>query len=246
VEEGRPGEGAGCFADAATGAGAALGSLLHEMMCLLGPPDVDLNDSVALLEELDALDEIATPERQKLWVRFPIEVQKRWLSHLVARTRAIREHPSSGGVRDRLKTIRGVYPDWARQYVPGHINGLQLKHLPIHGTWAKDAEDHWQALGDALGSDFAPDFGPRVTRSTPKKKKERERADAGDEPAVVESDWPLLSLMQGKAAVIVGGAPREPQYSPRLAGDIRTVTSTEEAPPFDRRTSLRTATLPPR
>jgi hypothetical protein len=44
------------------------GALLHEMMCLLGPPDVDLNDSVALLEELDALDEIATPERQKLWV----------------------------------------------------------------------------------------------------------------------------------------------------------------------------------
>ena len=61
------------------------GVLLHEMMSLLGPPDVDLNDSVALLEELDALDAIATPERQKLWVRFPIEAQKRWLSHLVAR-----------------------------------------------------------------------------------------------------------------------------------------------------------------
>jgi hypothetical protein len=186
------------------------GVLLHEMMSLVGPPDVDLNDSVALLEELDALDEIATPERQKLWVRFPIEVQKRWLSHLVARTRAIREHPSSDRVRDRLKAIRGVYPDWARQYVPGHVNGLQLKHLPIHGTWAKDAADHWEALGAALGSNFAPEFAPRVTTSTPKKKKERERADAGDEPAVVESDWPLLALMQDKAAVIVGGAPREP------------------------------------
>jgi hypothetical protein len=126
---------------------------LHEMMCLLGPPEVDLNDSVALLEELDALDEVATPERQKLWVRLPIEVQKRWLSHLVARTRAIREHPSSERILERLKRIRGVYPEWAREYVPGHINGLQLKHAPIHGTWAKDAEDHWRALDGALGPD---------------------------------------------------------------------------------------------
>jgi hypothetical protein len=177
---------------------------LHEMMCLLGPPDVDLNDSVALLEELDALDEVATPERQKLWVRFPIEVQKRWLSHLVARTRAIREHPSSDGVLEHLKRIRAVYPEWARQYVPGHINGLQLKHAPIQGTWAKDAEDHWRALGVALG----PDFATRVP-STPKKRKEKERKSV-EEPAVVESDWPLLPVVQGKTVLIVGGAPKEP------------------------------------
>jgi hypothetical protein len=177
---------------------------LHEMMCLLGPPEVDLNDSVALLDELDALDEIATPERQKLWVRFPIEVQKRWLSHLVARTRAIREHPSSDGVLEHLKRIRAVYPEWARQYVPGHINGLQLKHAPIQGTWAKDAEDHWRALGVALG----PDVAARVTQSTPKKRKER--ASVEDEPALVEADWPLLPVVRGKTALIVGGAPKEP------------------------------------
>jgi hypothetical protein len=180
------------------------GVSLHEMMCLLGPPEVDLNDSVALLEELEALDEIATPERQKLWVRFPIEVQKRWLSHLVARTRGIREHPSSDGVLEHLKRIRAVYPEWARQYVPGHINGLQLKHAPIHGTWAKDAEDHWRALGVALG----PDFAARVPR-TPRKRKEKARTSVA-EPAVVDPDWPLLPVVQGKTAVIVGGEPKEP------------------------------------
>jgi hypothetical protein len=42
------------------------GVTLHAMMCLLGPPEVDPNGSVALLEELDALDDIATPDRQKL------------------------------------------------------------------------------------------------------------------------------------------------------------------------------------
>jgi hypothetical protein len=103
---------------------------LHEMMCLLGPRETYLDDPAALGDELDALDQVATPERQVQWVRFPIEVQKHWLSHLVARTRAMRDHPSSEGVLDRLKKVRAVYPQWAREYVPGHINGLQLKHAP--------------------------------------------------------------------------------------------------------------------
>ena len=127
-------------------------------------------------------------------------------ARLNTRLETVREHPSSDSILDRLKRIRGVYPQWAHEYVLGHINGLQLKHLPIHGTWAKDAADHWQGLGAAL----RPDSAPRVTRSTPKKKKEKERPEAGDEPAVVESTWPLLSLIQDKAAFIVGGAPKEP------------------------------------
>jgi hypothetical protein len=86
------------------------GVTLHEMMCLLGPPDVSINDSLALEDELDALDAVATTERQAQWVRLPIEIQKYWLGHLVARTRAIREHPASEGVMDRLKRTRAVYP----------------------------------------------------------------------------------------------------------------------------------------
>jgi hypothetical protein len=53
---------------------------LHEMMCVLGPRETDLDDRVALLDELDALDEVATPDRQNQWVRLPIEIQKHWLS----------------------------------------------------------------------------------------------------------------------------------------------------------------------
>jgi hypothetical protein len=47
----------------------------------------------------------------------------------------MRDHPSSEGVLDRLKRIRAVYPSWAREFVPGHINGLQLKHVRGHRTW---------------------------------------------------------------------------------------------------------------
>jgi len=190
---------------------------LHEMMSILGPLDVDLNDSFALLDELDALDAVATDERQKLWVRFPIEVQKLWLSHLVARTRAIREHPASDAMMDRLKKIRSVYPQWARDYVPGHVNGLQLKHAPLRATWANDADDHWRALTDVVGSEL-----PTARRSPPTRKK-KDRVAVESEPVAVEPDWPLLPIVRGKTAILVGGAPREPNRD-RLETYLRLAT----------------------
>ncbi len=190
---------------------------LHELMCLLGPRETDLDDAVALVEELDALDEVATRERQLQWVRFPIEVQKHWLSHLVARTRAMRDHPSSEGVLDRLKKIRAVYPQWAREFVPGHVNGLQLKHMPINGSWADDADEHWQALVEIVGQEV-----PQA-RKVPPTRKKKERAVVEEEPAVVEPDWPLLPITRGKTAVIVGGAPKEPNRD-RLETFLRLAT----------------------
>jgi hypothetical protein len=190
---------------------------LHEMMCLLGAPGVDLNDSIALLDELDALDDVATEERQLAWVRFPIETQKHWLSHLVARTRAIREHPASEGVIERLKKIRAVYPQWAREYVPGHVNGLQLRHAPVRGTWANDADEHWRALAAVVGHDL-----PAPRRSPPTRKK-KERSVVEEESAIVEPDWPFLPIVRGKVAVIVGGAPKEPNRD-RLETFLRLAT----------------------
>ena len=193
------------------GLGAPLGSSpsaqrpwglnLHEMMSLLGPFDATLNDSFALVDELDALEEVATDERQKLWVRLPIEVQKHWLSHLVARTRAIREHPSSDTATDRLKKIRAVYPQWTRDYVPGHIHGLQLKHAPLRGTWANDAGDHWHALCEVIGQEL-----PKTATAAPaRKKKER---------AAVESE-PPSPRPTGRSCRSFGGRPPSSSAAPR-------------------------------
>jgi hypothetical protein len=190
---------------------------LHEMMCVLGPREMDLDDRVALVDELDALDEVATTERQALWVRFPIEVQKHWLSHLVARTRAMRDHPSSETVLGRLKKIRAVYPEWARTYVPGHINGLQLKHAPIAGSWANDADEHWRAICAVVEREV-----PTARKSPPTRKK-KERPVVEEEPVLVEPDWPLLPITRGKTALIVGGAAKEPNRD-RLEVFLRLAT----------------------
>jgi hypothetical protein len=190
---------------------------LHELMCLLGPRETHLDDAAALADELDALAEVATHERQLAWVRFPIEVQKHWLSHLVARTRSMRDHPVSETVFDRLKKVRTVYPQWAREYVPGHINGLQLKHAPVSDTWATDADDHWRALCAVVAHEV-----PQARKSPPTRKK-RERPVVEDEPPVVDPDWPLLPVVRGKTAVIVGGAPKEPNRD-RLETYLRLAT----------------------
>jgi len=187
------------------------------MMCVLGPRETDLDDPVALADELDALDEVATLERQLAWVRLPIEVQKHWLSHLVARTRAMRDHASSESVLPRLKKIRAVYPEWARTYVPGHINGLQLKHTPIDDSWASDADDHWLALVAVVGREIP------TARKNPPTRKKKERAVVEEEPSLVEADWPLLPITRGKTALIVGGAPKEPNRD-RLETYLRLAT----------------------
>ena len=210
-------KGLGATLKADPGAQRPWGINLHELLCLLGPREEDLDDAVALADELDALDEVATPERQAQWVRFPIEVQKHWLAHLVARTRAMRDHPSSETVLGRLKRVRAVYPEWAREYVPGHINGLQLKHAPVRETWASDADEHWQALVAALGHELP------AARKTPPTRKRRERPVVEVEPTFVEADWPLLPLLRGKTAVIVGGAPKEPNRD-RLETYLRLAT----------------------
>jgi len=190
---------------------------LHELLCLLGPRETDLGDAVALVDELDALDEVGTRDRQLQWVRFPIEVQKHWLSHLVARTRAMRDHPSSETVLGRLKRIRAVYPEWAREFVPGHVNGLQLKHVPICATWADDADDHWRALVEVVGQEV-----PQA-RKVPPTRKKKERPVVEEEPTIVEADWPLLPVTRGKTALIVAGAPKEPNRD-RLETYLRLAT----------------------
>jgi hypothetical protein len=84
--------------------------------------------------------------------------------------RALRDLPSlAPSQKGKLREIIAVYPRWAGEHVPGHVNGLQLKHAPRHLSWAGDAEYHWGALGELLGQE-AP-VAP--ASKAPAKKKDR-------------------------------------------------------------------------
>jgi hypothetical protein len=178
--------------------------ILHELMAALGPPR-PLDSSIDLIEEADALDAVGSPDRQAQWARLPRNAQQAWLSMLVARTRALKELPSMGdATKARVKEIIGRYPPWAKAHSPGHVNGMQVKHAPVHGSWARDARDAWKALDDLLGEELEP-----PSSVVPKKKAKRTASEDVDEPDI-DPGWRLLPLVRGRTAILLGGDPREP------------------------------------
>jgi hypothetical protein len=67
---------------------------------------------------------------------------------LVARTHALKELSSMGdATKARVKEIIGRYPPWAKAHGPGHVNGMQVKHAPVHGMegcrWPTKSEESW-------------------------------------------------------------------------------------------------------
>jgi hypothetical protein len=91
------------------------------MMETVGPPRA-IDASVEAIEEVEALDAVATDELRDLWARLPKHGQQLWLSMLVARTRALRESASAPReTLDRAKIVVARYPAWAKKHVPGHV-----------------------------------------------------------------------------------------------------------------------------
>jgi hypothetical protein len=137
----------------------------------------------------------------------------------------VKELPSATpDVKARVKVIISRYPSWAREHAPGHVHGMAMRHEPAHGSWAEDARHHWDALGDLLGDEI-------VVRSPPagaavKKKVRRTEHDDDDGP-VIDPTWPLLQLVRGRRAIILGGDPlgthdneraSDPHYLPPFVG----------------------------
>lgn len=178
---------------------------LDELMTLVGPPR-DLATSVGLVDELDALDAVASDDRLEQWTRLPKHVQQQWLSMLVARTRVLQQLPLLAvDTKVRVKEMVGRCAAWAKAFTPGHVNGLQLRHAPLDGAWARDVVRHWAAL-EEIAEAAHPSLPPAAPSTRRAKRAPR---DTDDEPAV-EPDWPLLPLVRGRKAIIVGGDPREP------------------------------------
>ena len=179
--------------------------VLHELMDTVGPPR-NLHASIGVIEEVDALDHIATDDEQDLWARLPKNAQQLWLTMLVARTRALKELPSaSDGTKTTVKEIIGRYPAWAKAHNPGHVNGMQVRHAPIHGSWGQDARESWRALEDLLGEELAV----RSPNAAEKKQAKRTGHDDADEPDL-DPAWRVLPLVRGRKAILLGGDPREP------------------------------------
>jgi hypothetical protein len=178
--------------------------VVRDLMERVGPIR-SLETTIGVIEELDALDEVATEKDRELWARLPKNAQQVWLSVLVARTRALKELPSATPeMKARVKVIIGRYPPWAKEHAPGHVNGMQVKHEPVRGSWAQDARNLWGTLAELLGDEVVV----RSPSAAKKKAKPTEHHD-NDGPEI-DPTWRLLPLVRERRAIILGGDPREP------------------------------------
>lgn len=178
-----------------------LGNLMRE----LGAP----RDDDETWEDVEALDLISGSEHIALWPRLPREVQQVWLSMLVARTRAHRERAGGVELQARIKTVISRYPGWAKEYTPGHVNGLQVRHAPTGASWADDARALWHDLEQRLAEEI--EHAPHSTRptKTTKKKTAPPAPDSEPEEAFAASS-PMAQTTRGRKTLIIGGDPREP------------------------------------
>ena len=79
---------------------------------------------------------------------------------------------------------------------------MQLKHEPMHGSWARDARHYWDALRDLLGEE--------LVRPVPSARKKEKPHHVEDDAPDIDPTWRLLPLVRGRKAVILGGDRREP------------------------------------
>ncbi len=123
---------------------------LRALMKQLGPP-VDHAHHVDLIDETDALLEATQRERVEPWKQLPPEMQRAWLTLLVARARAMAEKIQTlPGARGKLQAVFPRLSAYSKEEQPGYVHGLAVGHMPTRGTWYADAEHAWNELSKLI------------------------------------------------------------------------------------------------
>jgi hypothetical protein len=130
-------------------------ALLRDLMLAVGEPR-DLANDAGLIHEVEALEAATQLSEQERWRTLTRDLQRSWLSMMVARTRGLKERiPLPPGMWGRINQILIRYPVFAKSAAPGHVNGLQAAHKAEDGSWRADALAHWQDLVHELSEPAA-------------------------------------------------------------------------------------------
>jgi hypothetical protein len=129
--------------------------LLRDLMLAVGEPR-DLTLDAGLLQEVEALETATQLSEQERWKQLSRDLQRAWLSMMVARTRGLKERiPLPPGMWGRINQVLIRFPVYAKAAAPGHVNGLQAAHKADGKSWRADALVVWQALVQELSEPAA-------------------------------------------------------------------------------------------
>jgi hypothetical protein len=158
----------------------------------------------AFEHEVEQLERAAAEERQKRWREMSREAQVRWLSLLVAWTKALDEdafrlhEPNT-----RLAAVFRLLRSFSINDNPGFVHGFARTHTPRWGgTWRMDALYHLREVRPE------PEPVPVKAKKASKVKEAVAEDDDAVEPELL-SGWPYRDRAQGLRVVMLGGEVRE-------------------------------------
>jgi hypothetical protein len=142
-------------------------TLLRDLMLAVGEPR-DLAADAGLAHEVEALEVATQLVEQERWRSLSRDLQRSWLSMMVARTRGLKERiPLPPGMWGRINQILIRYPVFAKSSAPGHVNGLQAAHKAEGKSWRTDSLSHWQELVRELNEPGSTETANGVPRTAP-------------------------------------------------------------------------------
>jgi hypothetical protein len=188
---------------------ATLRTLLEEV-----GPVPDLRSDVAVLEELENLEQLTEDERTARWDRLEEAHLQPWLTLLVARLRALKQHLDRGSAKHAQHTlIINRLPSYrARRGLRFHVNGMDKRHEPTETTWHADAADAYETLLSLARAPESPASPAPPSRASARSEAPPPtHADpAASEPAKpARTNDPAAHPKSGRV-VLFGGDAREP------------------------------------
>jgi len=167
----------------------------------------DVRTSGAWEHDLEQLERAASEDRQKRWREMSPEARVRWLSLLVAWTRALQDEAArlgepDGRAREVFRGLRG----FSTTDRPGFVNGFARAAMPRWGgTWREDALAHLREIRPAPA---AASPKPAARKAAKAKAAEADADDAGVDSSEL-ADWAYLPRVRGLRVVLLGGEVRE-------------------------------------
>lgn len=160
----------------------------------------DLNTTVAVIDELERLDEATEERHWARWNKLQPDNLWAWLTMLVGRMRTLRDKVDSGSdLHRRHTTVIRRLPAYAATAISRrHVNGMAKDHWPAARSWADDARAALEDLKKAVTY-------PTPLPPAPKKPKDEKRAPDADSPL----DWAYRNEVAAMRVLLFGGSPRE-------------------------------------
>jgi hypothetical protein len=151
--------------------------------------------------EVEQLERAVAKERQKRWREMSREAQVRWLSVLLAWTKALDQDAIR--LQESVIHLAAVFRElrtFSMHDNPGFVHGFARSATPRTATWREDAIQ--------LFREIRPEPAPAEAKPKSASKAKSAPEEEDEQPEAL-AEWPYLDRVKGLRVVLLGGEARE-------------------------------------